>query len=111
MVFTLCDLPISQEEGLCGFSYYSSHSYPFLVQPTDQTSCNGAEHTGKEPVVSFHTLGGDMSKIFKPLDVSLGVIGGKHQVKVVTLFLTPPFRQTPNEAKGVRPYDLLRLAT
>ena len=33
---------------LYGFSYYSSHSYPFLVQPTYQTSCIGAKHTGKE---------------------------------------------------------------
>ena len=32
------------------------------------------------------------------------VLGGKSLVKVVTLFLTPPFRLTPNKAKGVRPY-------
>ena len=31
------------------------------------------------------------------------VLGGKSQVKAVTLFLTPPFRPTPNEAKGVDP--------
>ena len=39
------------------------------------------------------------------------VLGGKSRVKVVTLFLTPPFRLTPNEAKGVYPIKLLRLIT
>ena len=48
-----------------------------------------------------HTWGEDMAEIFKPLGVSLGV---KSRVKAVTLFLTPPFRPTPNEAKGGRPY-------
>ena len=32
------------------------------------------------------------------------VLGGKSRVKAVTLFLTPLFRLTPNEAKGGRPY-------
>ena len=52
-------------------------------------------------------------KSFKPL--SLGRrercgLGGKHRVRCCHLILTPPFRQTPNEAKGGSPYGkLLRL--
>ena len=55
----------------------------------------------------FTHLGGNMAEIFKPL----GVLGGKSLFKVVTLFLTPPFRKNTNEAKGGRPYKLLRLVT
>ena len=54
----------------------------------------------KSVVSAFHTLGGNIVEIFKPLGVSFG---GKPRVKVVTLFLTPLFRLTPNEAKGGRP--------
>ena len=56
-------------------------------------------------VVSFHTprLRGIN------LQATQCVLGGKSQVKAVTLFLTPPFRLTPNEAKGVGPIKLLSL--
>ena len=35
-------------------------------------------------------------------------LGGKSRVKAVTLFLTPPFRLNPNEAKGGRPYYITK---
>ena len=40
----------------------------------------------------------------KNLQATRCVLGGKSRVKAVTLFLTPLFRPTPNEAKGGRPY-------
>jgi len=40
VVSTLYDLPISQETSLYGLFYYSSQSFPFLIQPADQRSCN-----------------------------------------------------------------------
>ena len=40
----------------------------------------------------------------KNIQATRGVLGAKSRVKVVTLFLTPLFRPTPNEAKGGRPY-------
>ena len=59
------------------------------------------------PVATFHTprLCG------RNLQATRCVPGGKSRVKAVTLFLTPPFSKTPNEAKGGRPYKLLRLIT
>ena len=59
-------------------------------------------------VAAFHTPGGERGR---NLQATRCVLGGKSRVKVVTLFLTPPFRQTPKEAKGVIPYELLRLVT
>ena len=58
-------------------------------------------------VAAFHTPGSHGINI----QATRCVLGGKSQVKAITLFLTPPFRKTPNEAKGGRPYDLLRLVT
>ena len=51
-------------------------------------------------VPTFHTPG----LRGKNLQATQCVLGGKSRVKVVTLFLTPPFRPTPNKAKGGRPY-------
>ena len=54
----------------------------------------------QKSVAAFHTprLHG------RNIQATQCVLGGKSQVKVVTLFLTPPFRLAPNEAKGGRPY-------
>ena len=51
----------------------------------------------------FMLLGGYvvMAEIFKPVS---GILGGKSRVNYCHLILTPLFRQTPNEAKGGRPY-------
>ena len=57
-------------------------------------------------VSSFHTLGGECVIHIQPTRC---VLGGKSQVKAITLFLTPPFRTTPIKAKGVNPIKLLRL--
>ena len=51
-------------------------------------------------VAAFHTPGSRG----RNLQATRCVIGGKSQVKAITLFLTPPFRPTPNGAKGGRPY-------
>ena len=51
-------------------------------------------------VAAFHTPG----LCGRNLQATWGVLGGKSRFKAVTLFLTPPFRLTPNEAKGGRPY-------
>ena len=59
-------------------------------------------------VATFHTPEREHGR---NLQATWCVLGGKSRVKDVTLFLTPPFRQTPNEAKGGRPYKLLRLVT
>ena len=61
-----------------------------------------------ENVTAFHTPRGGRGR---NLQATRCVLGGKSRVKVVTLFLTPPFRLTPNEAKGVDPIKLLRLIT
>ena len=52
-------------------------------------------------VAAFHTPGGERGI---NLQATRCVLGGKSQVKAVTLFLTTPFRPTPNKAKGGRPY-------
>ena len=54
----------------------------------------------KDTVAAFHTPG----LRGRNLQATRCVLGGKSRVKAVTLFLTPPFRLTPNEAKGGRPY-------
>ena len=59
-------------------------------------------------VAAFHTPGGEYGK---NIQATRCVLGGMSRVKDVTLFLTPTFRKTPNEAKGGRPYKLLRLVT
>ena len=53
-----------------------------------------------ESVATFHTprLHG------RNIQATQCILGGNYRVKVVTLFLTPLFRLTPNEAKGGRPY-------
>ena len=51
-------------------------------------------------VAAFHTPGGGRGR--NP-QATRCVLGGKSRVKADILFLTPPFRQTPNEAKGGRP--------
>ena len=60
-----------------------------------------------ENVLPFTHLGGRG----KNIQATRCVLGGKSRVKAVTLFLTPPFRKNPNEAKGGRPYELLRMVT
>ena len=60
------------------------------------------------PIASFHTRGGERGR---NIQATLCVLGGKSRVKAVTLFLTPPFKKNPNEDKGGRPYELLRLVT
>ena len=52
-------------------------------------------------VSAFHTPGSRG----RNLQATRCVLGGNSRVKVVTLFLTPPFRPTPNEAKGVDPIN------
>ena len=59
-------------------------------------------------VSAFHTPRGGSGK---NIQATRCVLGGKSRVKVVTLFLTPPFWKTPNKAKGGIPYELLRLVT
>ena len=61
-----------------------------------------------KPVVAFHTPRGERGR---NLQATQCVLGGKSRVKSITLFLTPPFRKNPNEAKEGRPCDLLRLFT
>ena len=51
-------------------------------------------------VAAFHTPRGEGGR---NLQATRCILGGKSRVKDFTLFLTPPFRQTPNEAKGVDP--------
>ena len=58
-------------------------------------------------VAAFHTPRGECGRNFQ---ATRCVLGGKFRVKAVTLFLTPPFRQTPNEAKGGSPYKQLSMA-
>ena len=58
-------------------------------------------------VATFHTP----RSCGRNLQATQCVLGGKSRVKDDTFLLTPPFRQTPNEAKGGRPYELLRLVT
>ena len=50
-------------------------------------------------LLPFHTPGSRG----RNLQATRCVLGGKSRVKAVTLFLTPPFSPTPNEAKGSRP--------
>ena len=68
---------------------------------TSLESCKPREiFCGVKCVSTFHTLG----LCGKNPKATRCVLGGKSQVKVATLFLTPSFRPTPNEAKGGRPY-------
>ena len=53
-----------------------------------------------ENVVAFHTPRGERGRNLQATQCALG---GKSPVKVVTLFLTPLFRQSLNKAKGVDP--------
>ena len=52
--------------------------------------------TPRELVAAFHTPG----LRGKNLQATRCVLGGKYRVKVVTLFLTPPFMPTPNQSQG-----------
>ena len=57
---------------------------------------------------SFMHLGG-LGCRGRNIQATKCVLGGKSRIKYCHLILTPPFRQTPNEAKGVDPIWLLRL--
>ena len=61
-----------------------------------------------QSVVAFHTPGGERGR---NLQATRCFLGGKSRVKVVTLLLNPPFKQTPNKDKGGIPYKLLRMFT
>ena len=53
-----------------------------------------------DSVAAFHTPGGGRGI---NIQATRCVLGDNSQVKDITLFLTPPFRKTLNEAKGVDP--------
>ena len=55
------------------------------------------------------------AKTFRKLSPHLGKwercdLGGKHRARYYHLLLAPPFRLTPNEAKGGSPYKIVSMA-
>ena len=64
----------------------------------------GKSSETKVVVLAPFTYLGGLGFCGSNLQATKCVLGGKSRVKCCHLILTPPFRETPNEAKGGRPY-------
>ena len=93
-------------------STHGQQHLPFIALNHAANVTDGLEstiwlHSSKIIVAAFHTPG----LHGRNLQATRCVLGGKYRVKVVTLFLTHPFRKTPKVANGGRACDLVRLIT